>query len=217
MLQLLSMISEWAAQGLGALSSFMVPCLQPPSTGVTPSSLATSTPPSASSQLTEGALVGLIIGCVLLFLLLLSAPTLMFIRHSAVHKGRTGGLYSLFVPKPKPKPFPPSPPVGYWGPNVWMLNDPERLRKMEYLEPQPGQVYEVTGNHGYEAAGGERFPAREIDGVMLAGELPLTTRMPEMAAVGTPVEQVDRGRTRWRKDNGTLDRVISQGRGRHEG
>lgn len=200
---------------MGALSSFMVPCLQPPSTGVTPSSLATSTPPSASSHLTEGALVGLIIGCVLLFLLLLFASTLIFIRHSAVHKGRTGGLYSLFVPKPKP--FPPSPPVGYWGPDIRTLNDPERLRKIEYLGPQPGQVYEVTGNHGYEAIGDERFPAREIDGVMLVGELPLTTPMPEMAAVGTPVEQFDRGRTRWRKDNGTLDRVISQGRGQNEG
>lgn len=128
----------------------------------------------------------------LFFLLFLFASTLILIRHLAVHKGHKGGLYSLFVPKPKP----PVPDPGYWGPDAWMLNDPDRLRRVEYLGPQPGQVYEAVGNHGYEATGDERFPATEIDGVMLPGELALSTPMPEMAAVGTPVEQFDRGRKR---------------------
>lgn len=98
-----------------------------------------------------------------------------------------------------------------------MLNEPERLRKIEYLGPQPGQVYEATGNHGHETTGDERFPAREIDGVMLLGELPLTTLVSEMAAAGTPVEQFDRGRTIWRDHGGGIQRVASERRGKHHG
>lgn len=183
------------------------------SPGVTPTPSATSTnSPTQSSnttRLSQGAIIGIVVGCAFTFLLLLFVSFLILIRHLAVHKGYTGGLYAPFVPKPKPSP----PPPGYWGPESSMLNDPDRLRRIEYLGPQPGQVYEATGDHGYEATGDERFPAREIVGVMLPRELPLTTPLPEMAAVGTPVEQFSRGRTRWRADEGPPNGVVSGGHG----
>ncbi|ROW04863.1 hypothetical protein VMCG_04886 [Cytospora schulzeri] len=157
-----SLPDSYYDEALGTECSGVYDCNHEATPSVTPTSLATSTNSAASSHppsrtgLSQGALIGLIIGCVTFFLLLLFASTLIFIRRLAVHKGHTGGLFSPFVPKPKLSP-PPPPAVGYWGPDVSTLNDSDRFGTIEYLGPQSEQVYEVTGNCRYETTGDERL------------------------------------------------------------
>lgn len=127
-------------------------------------------------------------------------------RRYAIRQGKTGGLYSLFLLPPNSTPL-MKPSVGYWGRPIETLNDRQKIMQTEYLGPQPGQTYEAVGSHGYELRGNERFPPREIDGIMLPRELLASTRRQpttptaELDAAGTPVEQFNRGRSRWRRDS----------------
>lgn len=162
---------------------------------VTPTPLSAGRSRIASSTaIPHGTLVGIIMGCVIFFIMTTAASYLVLARYLAVHKGKSGPVFDLFTPRPKTSPLQPQ-PVGYWGPPIDTLSDPHRIARFTYLGPQPGQTYEIAGSHGYEMTGDETYPPGEIGGRMLPRELLASvpkeglTSIAELDVVGTTVER----------------------------